>query len=250
MLDLYRMPYTGSGVGASAVAMDKIRCREALSQHGVPMARALTPAPRLTDRDAESVLPEVERTLGFPCFLKSDRSGSSIGVARAESRAEFLPALEQIRPHGERWLVEEALSGTELTVACLGNAGGEVQALPPVEIRPRHDRFFTYRAKYTSDESDEICPPRSVPPPIVEEAMDLGRTCHEALCCDGMSRTDMILTEDGAKVLEVNTIPGLTRMSLLPKAAAAAGISFARLVDRLIALALARAGREDLRAAS
>jgi D-alanine-D-alanine ligase len=80
--------------------------------------------------------------------------------------------------------------------------------------------------------------------------MELGLTCHEALCCDGMSRTDLIVTAEGPKVLEVNTIPGLTRMSLLPKAAAAAGIPFARLVDRLIALALSRAGREDLRVAS
>jgi D-alanine-D-alanine ligase len=206
----------------------------------------------LEDPRSDLLADDIERSIGFPAFLKVDCSGSTLGVARAGSRSGFAGALGEIRQPGVglRWLAEAALTGVEVTCACLGNWSQEVRALPPVEIRPRQEAFFTYKAKYTAGASDELCPPVSLDPNAIEAVQELGVRCHRRLCCDGMSRTDMIVTEAGPQVLEVNTIPGLTRMSLLPKAAAGAGLDFGRLVDRLVELAMARVPASQVRVAS
>lgn len=252
LLELYRMPYTGPGVAASAIAMDKLRCREVLGVHGVPMPEAFVSPYVLDDPRSDLLADDIDSTIGFPAFLKVDCSGSTLGVARAMKRSGFSAALGEIRQPGVglRWLAESALTGIEVTCACLGNWTGEVRALPPVEIRPRQEAYFTYKAKYTAGASDELCPPPSLDAAAVEAVQDLGARCHRLLCCDGMSRTDMIVTESGPQVLEVNTIPGLTRLSLLPKAAAAAGLDFGQLVDRLVELAMARAPTSRVRVAS
>ena len=252
LLELYRVPYTGSGVAASAIAMDKVRCRETLAYHGVPMPNALVSPYPVDDPRSDLLADDIDRSVGFPAFLKVDCSGSTLGVAKAQSRGAFASALGEIRQPGVglRWLAEEALAGDEVTCACLGNWAAEVRALPPVEIRPRQDAYFTYKAKYTAGASDELCPPVNLGPSDIEAVQELGVRCHRLLCCDGMSRTDMIVTEAGPQVLEVNTIPGLTRLSLLPKAAAAAGLDFSRLVDRLVELAMARSPAKQVRVAS
>jgi D-alanine-D-alanine ligase len=132
-------------------------------------------------------------------------------------------------------LIEERLEGCEITVGVIGNR--RLTALPPVEIVPKRD-FFDYRAKYDPALSEEICPAR-ITPEETRRVQDLGLRAHRALDCRGLSRVDMIITVDrGPVVLEVNTLPGLTVNSLLPKAARAAGISFAELLDRLVRLAL------------
>jgi D-alanine-D-alanine ligase len=171
----------------------------------------------------------------IPAVVKPCREGSSLGISLVHANDELPPALQRAFDHDELALVEELLPGREITVGIVGNRS--LQALPVVEIVPRR-RFFDFRAKYDPDECDEICP-ADLPPALAESAQELARRAHRALGCRGLSRVDMIVTSDrGPVVLEVNTIPGMTVNSLLPKAALAAGIPFGDLLDRLVRLAL------------
>jgi D-alanine-D-alanine ligase len=241
MLDLYDLPCVGSGCAASAVAMDKIRTRECLLHHGLPMARAYVPATPLALADADREAKAIQDTVGFPCFLKVDHSGSTLGVARATTPADVATFLDSCRLMGRRFLAEAEVCGEEITVPVLGNSGRELTVLPPVGIYPVDGGYFTHSAKYDPGACAEVVPPRGLSDEQIRQVQDLGLRCHEVLQCDGMSRTDMILGADGPVILEVNTIPGLTEASLLPKAARAQGFTFTALIDRLLELALERA---------
>lgn len=230
MLDLLGIPYVGSGVLASALAMDKAMAKRVLAAEGIA-----TPRGMVIDR-AEFDAHEVERAAAFiPAFVKPSREGSSLGMTLVRRVEELPAAIENAFGHDSRVLIEERLEGCEITVGVIGNR--RLTALPPVEIVPKRD-FFDYRAKYDPALSEEICPAR-ITPEETRRVQDLGLRAHRALDCRGLSRVDMIITVDrGPVVLEVNTLPGLTVNSLLPKAARAAGISFAELLDRLVRLAL------------
>ncbi len=241
MLELHAVPYVGCGVAASAVAMDKIRTREALACAGVPMPRAYVSPTPLWRADPSREADAIAQSVGFPCFLKVDVSGSSLGVQRAEGAAHVAEFLARDGGLGQRFLAEAAVEGEEITVGVLGNSGHALEALPPVGIYPVSDAFFTYDAKYTASLCEEVVPPRGLDDVMIASVQDLAVRCHQALWCDGMSRVDMIVADDGPVVLEVNTIPGMTEVSLLPRAAAAAGLDFTGLLDRLLRLALERA---------
>ena len=242
MLELYGIPCVGSGCAASAVAMDKIRTRECLLQNGLPMPDAYLPEVALPQARADQEAAAIQRTVGFPCFLKVDQSGSTLGVARADGADDVRRFLDRCRNMGRRFMAEVRVVGEEITVAVLGNTGDRLEALPPVGIYPVDDEFFTHSAKYDPGACEEIVPPRGLSGQQIQEVQDLALRAHRALQCDGMSRTDMILSADGPAILEVNTIPGLTEASLLPKAARAHGLSFPELLDRLLQLAMARSG--------
>jgi D-alanine-D-alanine ligase len=232
-LDLLGVPYVGSGTLASALAMDKVMAKKVLAADGVPVPRGLA-----LDRAAFEAAPEAESSRAAAAFLpavtKPARQGSSIGMSLVENVAEMRGALEKAFAHDARVLVEERLFGTELTVGVLGNA--KVYALPVVEIVSKK-KFFDYEAKYDPELSDEICPAR-ISEEAAARAQELALRAHRSLGCRGLSRVDMILTAAGPVVLEVNTMPGMTINSLLPKAAKAAGIAFPELLDRLVRLAL------------
>ena len=172
-----------------------------------------------------------------------DHSGSTLGVAPARDRDDVARFLDQFRTMGRRFLVEARVAGEEITVPVLGNAGGPLEALPPVGIYPRRAGYFDHESKYADDGADEVVPPRGLDAAQNAKAQELARRCHEALQCDGMSRTDIIWGADGPVVLEVNTIPGLTEVSLMPRAARAHGLTFGQLLTRLIDLALEGRGR-------
>jgi len=246
MLELYDLPYVGSGCAASAVAMDKIRTRECLLHHGLPMAAAYIPETPLATADASREAANIATQVGFPCFLKVDLSGSTLGVTRATSADDVIRFLEECRSMGRRFLAEVEVPGEEITVAVLGNTGQQLTALPPVGIYPVNDRYFTHSAKYDPGACAEVVPPRGLSEDEIREVQELGVRCHRVLQCDGMSRTDMILGENGPVILEVNTIPGLTEASLLPKAARAHGLAFTALIDRLLELALERRGARPM----
>ena len=243
MLALYDLPCVGSGAAASAVAMDKLRTREALQAAGLPMPRAYVPDEMLDRAEAEQEFAAMAAAVGAPAFVKADASGSRVGVQRVSDAAGLAAFFEEFGRTFRRWYAEEEVRGEEITVGVLGNTGDELQALPAIGIYPKSDAFFTHEAKYTPGATAEEIPPRGLSPLQLEEVAELALRSHRALVCDGMSRTDMIVTADGPRVLEVNTIPGLTATSLLPQAAAAAGYSFTQLLDRLLELALRRAGR-------
>ena len=242
MLELHGVPFVGCGCAAAAVSMDKIRTRECLTTHGIPMPRAYQPTASLQGARASVELPKIRDAVGLPCFMKVDCSGSTLGVAVVRNEEELGTFLDENREFGRRFLAEELIHGEEITVAVLGNAHDILQALPPVGIYPVSDAFFSHAAKYQPGACDEVVPPRGLGADAVEEVQEIARRCHRALLCDGMSRTDIIVTASGPQVLEVNSIPGLTRGSLLPKAAAGAGMSMSALLDRLLELALERLG--------
>ena len=233
-LETLNIPYTGSGVLASALAMDKVRCKAILSTENVIMPADIVyerwDSPRIRRAGAE-----VARGLGFPVIVKPSRQGSSFGTTVVNEEAEVSPALSRAFKYDDTVLVEQCIRGTEITVAVLGNR--EAVALPIVEIvPPEQAAFFDYEAKYSQGEGAavEIVPAR-ISEETADEAREIALACHRILGCRGMSRTDMFVTEEGEVItLEVNTIPGMTPTSLLPKAAAAAGIAFPELLDRLI----------------
>jgi len=225
LLDLLSIRYTGSGVLASALAMDKAMSKRVLTAAGVLMPQDTTL------RRGETLVGEI----ALPCIVKPNALGSTIGMAIARTSAEISPAVEAAFGYDDTVLIEQFITGTEITVPILGNA--ELEVLPIVEIVP-NGGFYDYEAKYTAGATDEIVPAR-ISETLAAEARCIAQLCHRTLGCRGMSRTDMIITPEGQiYTLEVNTIPGMTPTSLLPRSAEAAGYTFAQLLDRLIALAL------------
>jgi D-alanine-D-alanine ligase len=187
----------------------------------------------------EDIVRRVKGELGFPCVVKPNALGSSIGVSIVRVEDDLSDAVELALRHGEIVLAEEYLRGTELTCAILEDPEtGIPTPLPLIEIVPKGE-FFDYEAKYAEGASEEIVPAR-VGADLTHEAQTLALRAHRALGCEGMSRVDMFARDGSVVLLEVNTIPGLTAGSLLPKAAAAAGIGFPELVHRIIGNTLRR----------
>jgi len=231
LLELLDIPYQGSGVLASALAMDKLVSKQLYEKSGIPVPPYI-PVKKGDNLDFETC----RQRLGMPVVVKPAIGGSSIGMAKAETAQELASALETGWGHSESLLVEPFLEGTELTCGVLGNENPE--ALPLIEIIPAANHgFFNYQAKYESGEAEEICPAR-VSDTITAKAQSYGVRAHQALNCTGYSRTDFILRDNDLYVLETNTIPGMTATSLFPQAAAKAGLPFSDLLDRLIQLAL------------
>jgi len=218
MLDVLNIPYTGCGVLASAVGMDKNIFKMLLNANSI-----------ITPNDLQV------GALTFPCVIKPSKSGSSVGVSIIESQAEFALAFGKAQKASEgEVMIEELIKGREITVGVLGNK--ELQVLPVVEICPKN-KFFDYQAKYDADFCTEIVPAK-IPSSAKDKAQVIALNIYRLLGCRGFSRIDMILKDSGELVvLEINTIPGLTPNSLLPKAAKAAGISFALLLEKVINLA-------------
>lgn len=240
MLELHDVAFVGSGSVASAVGMDKVRTREAFAARGIPMAPAWVSEIPITRCDPDRVAEQVRSEVGFPCFLKTDVSGSTLGVRRADNDEDVRAFVRGESARGVRFLAERAVDGEEISVPILGNsADDELRALPPIGIYPSEQhRFFSYEAKYAAGGAEEVVPPRGLDSEQIVQVQRLAECCHRALWCDGLSRTDIIWTVDGPIVLETNTLPGLSAASLLPKAAAADGLSFTALIDLLLDAAL------------
>jgi D-alanine-D-alanine ligase len=234
MLELLGLPYQGSGVLGSALAMNKHLAKTLYSLHGLPVA-AGEMALQEHCKDPSPLLARLK----LPLVVKPVRQGSSLGMSIVRQEEQLALALNTAFRHDREVMVEEFIQGREITVGVLGN--GEVIALPLVEIIPdSRYAFFDYEAKYTPGATREVCPAQ-VDEQIRMTAQDYGCRAHKALHLRGYSRTDMIVREDGEIfLLETNTIPGMTPTSLLPQAAAQAGLNFSALLDRLIELALER----------
>jgi D-alanine-D-alanine ligase len=233
LLEILGIPYVGSGTLASALAMDKVMARKVFAAEGIPTARGIVVERRDFAADPDGVARRTSDAV-LPAVVKPSREGSSIGMSLVTEAGAMRAALAEAFRYDSRVLVEERVAGTELTVGVIGNR--EPSPLPVVEILPKR-AFFDYAAKYDPALTDEICPAR-IPAETAAEAQALALRAHRALDCRGLSRVDMILGPRGLVVLEVNTMPGMTINSLLPKAARAAGIPFAEFLDRLVRLAL------------
>jgi D-alanine-D-alanine ligase len=230
-LDCLGIPYHGSKVVGSAVAMNKILSKRLYMEAGLPVSPHV-----VLDCLQPEGAHEVIEHLGLPVVVKPEHEGSSIGLSIVRVPQELQPALRTAFQYDRRCLVEKYIAGTEITAGVMGN--DHLEALPLVEIIPGDKYvFFDYEAKYTPGATREICPAR-LSPEITQKAQEYAKRAHQALCCRGYSRTDMIVADGEIYLLETNTIPGMTQTSLFPQAAAAAGISFSSLLDRLIELAL------------
>jgi len=227
LLDLTGKPYTGSGVLASALAMDKAMSKKVFVHEGVP-----TPEWQLVNTAAP--LPEVDvaRLGGYPIVVKPNAEGSTVGLTIVTGAEQLPEAIREAGRYDVNVLIERFIPGRELTVAVLGD-----DVLPIVEIRPRHGHY-DYEAKYTKGGSEYFCP-ADLSPAVTARVMELGKRAADALGCRGASRVDFRLAPDEeAYCLEVNTIPGMTPTSLVPMAAKARGMSYDQLVQRMLELAL------------
>ncbi len=231
-LELLGIPYQGSGVLGSALAMDKNMSKILYRLHGLPVARWEMAVPQ--DCNDPGRLAE---KLHFPLVVKPIREGSSLGMSVVQDINELREGLLLAYGHDSQVMVEEFIAGRELTVAVIGNA--ELTPLPLVEIIPGDEfSFFDYTAKYQAGASREVCP-AEVEDDVAALARDYALRAHRVLQLRGYSRTDMMLGEDGLLyLLETNTIPGMTPTSLLPQAAAEHGLDFTGLIDTLLQLAL------------
>jgi D-alanine-D-alanine ligase len=227
MLEDGGIAYTGSGPKASAWAFDKITAKGKFKAARIP-----TPTCEVFDR-ARCDLKRLAK-LGFPLVVKPSRQGSSVGVSIVQEEAHLEEACQIAWRHDHHLLAEKFIAGRELTVGIFDG-----RALPVIEIQPKHD-FFTYEAKYTNGETEYLVP-APLDKGIEAQVKALALRAHDCLGCRDFSRVDLILGENNQLfVLEVNTIPGFTETSLVPKAARAAGIEFQDLCARMVQMALAR----------
>lgn len=231
------LTYTGSGPEASARAYDKIRAKAFMGRHGVPVApQRIVPFP-FGPRDVRHALRLIP---AYPVVVKPARLGSSVGVVVCRDRSQAQRALEENARYEQPQLIEEFIPGHELTCGVLGG-----EALPVVEPCP-HEGVYDYRAKYdpTAGTSYRV-EPETIPAAVRAEVKRLAVAAHDALGCADVSRVDFRYdpTRDRLVALEVNTVPGMTATSLLPKAAAAVGLPFPRLVERICRLAIRNAVR-------
>lgn len=223
MLELMRIPYTGSGVLASAIAIHKIMAKKLFVYANIP-----TPSWEVFHRNEIEKNPLRDISLPFPVVVKPAREGSTIGVSIVKTKEGFWEALKEASKHDEEILVEEFMKGKEITVGIL-----EDISLPIIEIAPKSG-FYDYHSKYTKGETEYIIPAR-IPREKYLDAQEISLKAFRILGCLGCARVDLMTDEDGkAYVIDVNTMPGMTETSLLPQAASYAGISFGDLVERIL----------------
>ena len=249
LLELAGVPYVGSGVVGSAVGMDKVMMKRAFVACGLPVVRSI----EFRDPHAGPDLVErIEGRLGYPCFVKPANMGSSIGVSKADDRAQLEAAIDLALAYDEWAIAEEAVDGREIEVGVLGDDPPE--ASEAGEIVPC-DRFYTYADKYQHGTAELLAPA-----PLTDEqranvrALAVG--AFEACRCEAMARVDFFLEERGRDggpgrgflVNEVNTIPGFTPISMYPRLWALSGVPYPKLLDRLVELALSRHARRTRRA--
>jgi len=227
MLELAGLPYTGAGVLASALGMDKIMFKKIMEKENIPLPDYLV----FEKRDKKS---KILKKFKFPFVIKPSDQGSSVGVSIVHNKKEFGSALKLAFSYSKKILVDEYLSGIEVSCGVLGNE--KPVALPVIEIIPKRE-FFDYEAKYDETQCDEIVPAR-ISKRLTKKVQELAIRVFQAIDCRGFGRVDMIISRGKPYVLEINTIPGLTPLSLFPKEAAAAGMSYSQLLDRIIELAL------------
>ena len=234
MLECVGCPYQGAGPAGSFLALNKAAAKQLFRHAGLPTADwEFLPCPPQADWQPR---------LPYPLFVKSNTGGSSLRLGRATNRQELDAVLKEIFAAGETAIIEPELKGREITCAILGE-----EALPPLLIEPVAGDFFDYASKYAQGGAREICP-APIGEALSKKVRELALAAHHVLGLTGISRADFILdADDNLTLLEVNTLPGMTSTSLVPKEAQAVGLDFGQMLERLIELGLARhAGRKEV----
>jgi D-alanine-D-alanine ligase len=240
LLKLAGVPFVGAGVLGSAVGMDKDVMKRLLRDAHIPIAdfvvfhRANLDAIRFS---------KVKDTLGLPLFVKPANLGSSVGISKVARKSEFAGAVRKAFRYDNKIIVEEGIAGREIECSVLGNE--KPVASLPGEIVVQHE-FYSYDAKYLDDSGARLEIPAKLSVAAMKQIQRLAVETYRTLCCEGMARVDFFLRPNGQVLVnEINTIPGFTTISMYPKMWQASGLSYSRLIDRLIALALERARREN-----
>jgi D-alanine-D-alanine ligase len=234
LFDLLGVPYTGSGCASSSLSMDKIRSKAVAEHGGIKVAAQELFNYDDWKHDRKNLYQRIEENIGFPCVIKNPWQGSSLGMAIPQSVDELDDAIKEVIGFGYQAMVEKYISGREVTcgIAHL-DENKPPEVLFVTEIKPVKAKFFDYDAKYTPNATDEITP-ADLPDDVTAEIRDISVRAHTLMGCRGFSRSDMIVSDDGIIWLEINTIPGMTETSLIPRGAEAMGHSFADLVTQLI----------------
>jgi D-alanine-D-alanine ligase len=238
-LQLMDIPFVGPETLGSAIGMDKDVCKRLLRDAGISVAKWVT-----IRKDDKINMELLEKTLGFPMFVKPANAGSSVGVGKAKNITDLLKAIVEAFVHDEKILVEEAIEGREIECAVLGNMKN-MRASIAGEVIPHHD-FYSYKAKYLDENGAGLVIPADIPETALQNIQKTAiKTCR-TLECEGMSRVDFFLKKDGSIVLnEINTIPGFTKISMYPKLWEASGVSYPDLIDTLLQLAIERHKRRQ-----
>ena len=233
LLKLLDVPFVGADVLGSAVGMDKDVAKRLLRDAGLPIAPFLA-----FDRSTRSRMrfDEIVEKLGLPFFVKPANLGSSVGINKVKTKADFEPLINEAFNYDNKILIEKYIKGREIECSVLGNY--DPIASLPGEVIPRHE-FYSYEAKYIDENGAILKIPASLPQHIVTEVQNLAISAFKTLCCWGMARVDFFLTENEEVIInEINTIPGFTKISMYPKLWEVSGIPYPELIDRLIQLAL------------
>lgn len=227
LLEIREMPYTGSGMIASVSCMDKVITKRMLRDAGIS-----TPACLIVNKKESGIKEKIMQRFSLPVVIKPASQGSSIGVEIVKEEKQLEEALANAFKYSRDILVEEFIGGKELTVSMM-QKDGEVVALPVIHIAP-HSGMYDYHSKYTKGATEYICP-ADLDEETTKKVQEISKQAYEVLGCSGVARADVMLDEEGnGYVLEINTVPGMTATSLVPKAAAAAGISFPELCNIIL----------------
>lgn len=234
--ELAGIPYVGPGVLASSLGMDKVYSKIIFEKAGIPQGKYLVFSRKQIKEYNDSIAEQVEKVLGYPCFVKPSNAGSSVGVSKVSQRNELAPALELAARYDRKILVEEFINGREVECAVLGN--DEPEASTVGEIVPCNE-FYDYNAKYEQGDNSKIIIPADLPEDTVKTIREYAIKAFKALDCAGLSRVDFFVHKETGKVYinEINTLPGFTRISMYPKLWEASGLSYEKLIERLIELA-------------
>lgn len=235
LLKLLNIPFVGCSVLGSAVGMDKDVAKRLWRDAGIAVAKWQC----VTRNDAQRLdFESVKKELGLPLFVKPANAGSSVGVSKVTTAEEFISALEEAFMFDRKVLIEESVKGREIEVAVLGNE--EVMASVPGEVIPQ-DSFYSYKAKYIDEKGALLSAPAQLTASEIKHVQQQAIKAFKAVCCEGLSRVDFFLKENGEFVLnEINTLPGFTSISMYPKLWQLSGIPYPELIDRLINLAVER----------
>jgi D-alanine-D-alanine ligase len=238
VLELANLPYVGAGVLGSALGLDKIYMKRAFAAAGLTTVDYQPITRRQYEQNPDAFIALVEERIGYPCFSKFANSGSSVGTTKAHNRAELFGGLRLASSFDRKLLVERAVDARELEVSVLGN--DEPEASVVGEVVPAHE-FYDYEAKYL-DEGSRLIIPAAVEAGSAEEVRGMALRAFQAVDAAGMARVDFFLERKTGRILvnELNTIPGFTRISMYPKLWEASGLSYRRLIERLVDLALER----------
>ncbi len=232
MLDMIGVSYTGSGVLASAWGIDKWQTHRILEKYDIAMPQYIV-VQRKDDINIDDIDRKVQFVCGYPCFVKPNKSGSSLGMSIVHSKDDLREGIEKALSENDVILIMEYIKGREISCATIGNAHHEIWNLPPVEVITENE-YFDYEAKYMSKKTQEICPAelREVQE---QEVKDVAQKVHRILSCQGVTRSDFILGGDNVLYfLEINTSPGMTEESIVPKAVRATGRDFGDFLDEIL----------------